>query len=132
VVAEHGAQRNDARAARDEEQRAAERRAPDEVAADRAAQFEIVSRLQGLGQVGRHLARVEPFDGQDQVIVFGRGSDRVAALCLVAVLRGEPHVHVLAGEVAGPVGRVEDDALGARVLGGELDHAGRLPGQSPA
>ena len=42
VVAQDRAQRDDARAARDQQQRAAERLLPDEVAADRAAQLELV------------------------------------------------------------------------------------------
>ena len=44
AVAEHRHQRHDARAAADEEQRPARRRLPDEVAADRAAELELVAR----------------------------------------------------------------------------------------
>jgi hypothetical protein len=57
--------------------------------------------------------------------------DRVASLRLVAVLRGQPYVDVLAGPVAGPVGDVEDERLDARRLGEGIDELGELPAQSP-
>jgi hypothetical protein len=132
VVAEHRPQRDHAGSAADEQERPPERLLPNEVAADRAAQLELVAGLERLGQVRRHLAVVEPLDREDEVLVLGRGRDRVAALCLVTVLGGQPHVNVLAGQVIGPVGGVEHNALRARVLGDEFDHACELPGQSPA
>ena len=72
VVAEHRPQRNHARAAADEEERPTERLLPDEVAADGATQLEVVSGLDGLRQVRRYLAVVEPFHGENEVLVLGR------------------------------------------------------------
>jgi hypothetical protein len=132
VVAEHRPQRNHARAAADEEERPTERLLPHEVAADGATQLEVVSGLDGLRQVRRDLAVVESFDGEDEVLVLGRRGDRVAALSLVAVLGGEPHVHMLAGPMTGPVCGLQDQAGRARVLADESDDARGLPGQSPA
>src|SRR5439155_9799250 len=83
VVAEHRAERDDARAAADEEDRTAELLLPDEVAADRAAQLELVAGPQLLGEVRRDLAVVESLDGQHDVPVFRGGGDRVAPLRLV-------------------------------------------------
>ena len=133
VVAEHRPQRDDAGAARDEEERAAERLPPDEVAADRAAQLELVPGLEASRQVRRHLAVVEPLDGEDEVLVLRRGRDRVAALRLVAVLGREPHVDVLAG-AGDPASRAASSTMlfVLRVLRDDLDHARELPGQSPA
>ena len=62
-----------------------------------------------LGQVGRDLAVVDALDGQLEPRVLGGGGDRVGALRLVAVLGGQAHVDVLAGDVAGPAGDVEHD-----------------------
>jgi hypothetical protein len=44
--------------------------------------------MRHVGEVRRHLAVVEPLDRQREVIILGTGSDRVAALRLVTVLRG--------------------------------------------
>ena len=81
------------------------RRLPDEVAADRARAARSGRRRELVGEVGRDLAVVEPLDGELEAAVLGRRGDRVAALRLVAVLGGQPDVDVLAGAVAGPVGR---------------------------
>ena len=104
---------------------------PDEVAADRSAKLELVTRSELVDEVGGDLSVLEALDGQDEVVVFGAGRDRVAALGLVPVLCGEANVDVLAGAVPGPGGRVEHEALGPSRLIDELDHGGELPGQSP-
>ena len=119
--ADHRHQRHDARAAGHEQQRAALRRLPDEVAADRAAQLDLVARPQLVGQVRRDLAVVEALDGELDAGAVGRRGDRVAALRLVAVLGGQPDVDVLPGAVTGPVGHVEDERLGAGRLGDDVD-----------
>ena len=129
---QHRAERHDARAAGEEEQRAAGRGLPDEVAADRAAQLELVAGTELVDEVGRDLAVVEPLDGQDEVLVLRGRGDRVAALGLVAVLGRQPDVDVLTREMAVPVGRIEDDAAHVGRLVEDLDHACGLPGQSPA
>jgi hypothetical protein len=96
------------------------------VAADRAAQLEAVARAQLLDQVGRHLAVVDQLDGQLERAALRRRRDRVRALRLVAVLRGQPDVDVLARAVPGPLRHVEHERPRARRLHDELAH-GRLP-----
>ena len=46
-----------------EPERAAARRLPDEVAADRATQLDLVSDLEDIGEIGRNLAVLQPLDG---------------------------------------------------------------------
>src|SRR4051794_508428 len=131
-MAQYRPQRNDAGAAAYEKEWAAERLPPDEVAADRAPQLELVSGPEHLRQVRRDLAVVEPFNRESEVLVLRAGCDRVASLRLVAVLGSEPHVYVLACKLTWPVGSFEHDALGACSLLYDLDHACDLPRQSPA
>ena len=100
AVAQDRHQRDDSRAAADEQQRAAGRGVPDEVAADRAAQLELVAGPELVDEVGRDLAVVQALDGERERGVLGRRGDRVAALRLVAVLGRQPDVDVLAGAVA--------------------------------
>ena len=63
-MAQHRHQRHDPRAAADEQQRPARRRVPDEVAADRAAQLELIAGAELVDEVRRDLAVVEPLDGE--------------------------------------------------------------------
>ena len=107
-------------------------RFPDEVAADRAAQLDLVARPELVGQVGGNLAVLEPLDRKRDASADGRRGDRVASLRLIAVLGRQPNVDVLAGAVAGPAGHVEDDRLDAGCLGDDPDELRELPGQSPA
>ncbi len=111
LVAQHRRQRDDARAAADEQQRPAVLDLPGEVAADRAAQLDGVARPQLVGQVRRDLAVVEALDRQRERGSLGRRGDRVRALGDVAVLGGQPDVDVLPRAVPGPAGHVEDDRL---------------------
>lgn len=53
--------------------------------------------------------------GERHPAIFGRRADRVAPLSLVAVVRGEADVDVLARSVPGPIRNVEDDGPDARV-----------------
>ena len=128
---DHRHQRHDARSAGDEQQRAALRRLPDEVAADGPAELDLVARPELVGQVGGDLAVVEALDRELDASAVRRRGDRVAALRLIAVLGRQPDVDVLAGAVAGPAGDVEDDRLDARRLGDDVDDLRELPGQSP-
>jgi len=105
AVAQHGHQRRDARAARDEQQRPARSDGPGEVAADRPAQLEPVARP---GLVDEPLPALEPLDREREPQRLGRGGDRVAPLGLVAVIRGEPDIDVLPRAMAGPVRHVEN------------------------
>jgi hypothetical protein len=104
---------------------------PDEVAADRAAQLDLLARPELVGQVGGDLAVVEPLDGEPDASTVKRGGDRVASLGLITVLRRQPNINVLSSPVARPTGDVEDDRLDARRLDDDLDELGKLPGQSP-
>ena len=131
AVAQHGHQRDDARAAGDQQQRPARGDGPGEVAADRPAQLEPVARPGLAGEPGRHLPALEPLDGEREPRRLGRGGDRVAALGLVAVLRGEPDVDVLARQVAGPARDVEDERGRPAGLGHPLDDLRGPPGEAP-
>src|SRR6185503_5306349 len=116
----------------DEENGTALARIPDEVPADRPSKLELVADDKLLGEIRRDFAVVEPLDGERELAVLRRRGDRVAALGLVAVLRGEADVHVLAGEVAGPVGRGQHDRLHGRRLLDELRDVAELPGERSA
>ena len=94
---------------------------PDEVAPDWATELELVSDPQLIGQIGRDLSVLEPFDRDHETFVGGRGRDRVAALCLVAIGGRETNVEVLAGPVTGPLGSVQNDAFGPSGFVDELD-----------
>jgi hypothetical protein len=107
-VAQHGHQRRDARAARDEQQRPARSDGPGEVAADRPAQSNPVARPGLVDEPGRHLPALEPLDREREPQRLGRGGDRVAPVGLVAVIRGEPDIDVLPRAMAGPVRHVEN------------------------
>src|SRR4029077_7213417 len=104
---------------------------PDEIAADRAPQLDLVARPKLVGQVWGDLAVLEPLDRERDAGAVGRRGDRVASLRLIAVLGRQPNVDVLPGAVARPAGHVEDDRLDAGCLGGDLDEFCELPGQSP-
>jgi hypothetical protein len=131
AFAQHRHQRDDSRAAADQEHGAAHLGLPDEVAADRPAQLDPVAGPQHIRQIGRDLAVVEPFHRQLDARAVGSGPDRVAPLGLVPVLGGQSDVDVLAGPVAGPSRDVEGDRLGPRRLRHELDDLRLQPVQSP-
>ena len=129
---EHGHQRHEAAASSDEQQWASVRGLPHEVAADGSAQLQPVADHELVDQVGRHLAVRDALDGEAHAAaVRGRG-DRVAALRLVAVLRGQPDIDVLAGQMTWPLGHIEHEAAGPGRLGDQVDDPGDLPAQSPA
>jgi hypothetical protein len=62
AMAEHGHERHDARSAPDQEDGPALTGIPDEIAADRPAQLDLVSVAQLLAQVAGHLAADEQLD----------------------------------------------------------------------
>ena len=96
-MAQHRHQGHDAGPAGDQEERPAERRLPDEVAADRTAQLDPVADDHDVVEEGRDLAVVDALDRDlDLVGPLRLGRDRVAPLDAVAVLRGQTQVHVLA------------------------------------
>ena len=59
--------------------------------------------------------------------LLGRRGDRVGALGLVAVLGGQAHVEMLAGDMAGPAVDVEHERHGRRRLVDDLAHAREMP-----
>jgi hypothetical protein len=128
-VAQHRHQRHEARAAGEQEQRAAVIDRPGERPADRAAQLQLISGAHLAGQVRRHLAVVDPLDRERHDVALRLRRDRERALRLVAVLRGEAHVDVLAGAVAAPVGHLEHERAGGRRLVDRLAYAGEPPEQ---
>ena len=130
AVADHGHQRHDPGTPGDEKQRLVAARLPDEVAADRAAHLDLVALAQLFREIGRDLPVVEHLDGDRDRLTRRRG-DRVAPLCLVAVLGRQAHVEVLSGAVSGPTRHVEDDGADARSFADEPDDLGDEPGQSP-
>ena len=130
AVAQHRHQRHDARSAAHEQQRPAVVGAPREVPADRPADLELVAGAHLLHEVGRDLAVVDELDGQLQRVELGRRGDRVRALRLVAVVRGEADVDMLAGAVSRPPGHVERDRARPRRLGDDLAHGRRAPDQA--
>ena len=85
-------------------QRPAQAGLPDEPAADRPAQLQLVAGAQLVAQVRGDLTVVDPLHREGQQPRGGRRGDRVAALGLVAVLGGQAHVEVLARHVAEPAG----------------------------
>ena len=89
-------------------------RRPDEVAADRPAQLELVADLEHVGEVRGDLAIGHPLDGQP-TRRHPPPTRASSCACAVAVLRGQPHVDVLAGEVTRPVRDVEDQGRTRRV-----------------
>jgi hypothetical protein len=115
----------------DEQQRTVLRRPPDEVAADRATQLDLVAGPELVGQVRGNLAVVEALDRELDARAVGRRRDRVAALRLVAVFGGEADVDMLPGAMSGPAGDVEGDRLDARRLDEDVDDVRDLPDQSP-
>ena len=104
---------------------------PHEVAPDGAAQLQLVAAAQLVGEVRRHLAPVEALHRQVQLRDVRRRGDGVAALRLIAVLRGQANVNVLAGPVSRPCGWIEDDAPHPGGLVDHFDHGRDLPVQSP-
>src|SRR4029077_15920600 len=99
----------DPRAASHEEQGPAERDVPDEVAADRPTQLQPIAYAENVGDIWRDLAIFEAVDRQRDPCVPRCRSDGVAALRLVAVLRRQPHVHVLTRAATGPPRDVDDE-----------------------
>jgi hypothetical protein len=106
-------------------------RGPDEVAPDRTAQRQDVVAPYLVVEVRRHLTSVEALHRQVQLGNLGWGGEGVAALGHVAVLGGEADDHVLAGQVSGPAGHVEDQPVDPWRLGPVVQDHGAAPGQSP-
>jgi hypothetical protein len=131
MVSENRTEWNDSRAARQQQQWPAQRFLPNEVAANRAAQLELVAGTEHVDQVGGNLSLLEPLYREAEMLVLRRRGDGVTALRLITILGGEPDVDVLAGEVTRPPGAAEDQAPHPRRFIEDLDYLGELPVQSP-
>ena len=130
AVAQHRHQRHQAGTAGYPQQRPAILGAPNEMAADRAADLDLVADLHHLVEEGRHLAVVDQVDRQlDRAAAVRRRADRIAALGLVAIRRGQSHVDMLAGGEAVPVRRLQPEQFYAGRLGRDGDDGGDLPDQ---
>jgi hypothetical protein len=129
VVAQHRAERHHSGATAYQQYGRIVCAVPNEVAADRAAQLELIAGLHLIGQVGRHLAVLDALHRQLEPVVFGPRRERVRALRLVAVLRGQTDVDVLPGEVPRPLGQVDNEGLRARRFGADLADRGDLPAE---
>src|SRR5713226_7745259 len=105
---------------------------PDEVLAAGSAELEAIAEFKIVNEVGRNLAVGEPFDGQNKVVVFGRRGERVAALCLVAILGGQANVDMLASQMTWPSRKLEHEVADGRRFLNQADHRRHLPVQSPA
>src|SRR2546427_823301 len=93
AMAQHRHERHDAGSASHEKDRTTDRPIPDEVPADRPADFETITDDDGVQEEGRHLAIRDPLDRDvDLARALGLRRDRVAPLRRVSVLRGEADV----------------------------------------
>src|ERR1700722_18770900 len=85
-------------------------RTPSEISTKGSAQFDGVTQGELLGKKRRYFAVGYALDGDfdQRDAPAGRG-DRIAALCLISVVRCQPHVYVLASEMSGPLRQRERD-----------------------
>ena len=100
---------------------------PGEVAPDRSADLELVTRAHVVGEIRRDLASFDAFNGQLQHRLLRRGGDGVGALRLVAVVGREPDVDVLPGEVRRPVRDVHEQRACVWGLDPHIANGGDAP-----
>src|SRR3970040_2634539 len=101
---------------------------PREIAANRAAKLDRVPYYKLLRKKGRDLAIAEALDGElDPGVIPCRRCNRVTPLGLIPILRGQPNVDVLAGEMPGPCAHVEGDGADSRRILVEHGHRRWLP-----
>src|SRR6202165_4701180 len=94
-----------------------------------AAKRHVAPHFRLANQVGRNLAVLEALDRDHEPGVFRRGSDRIAPLRLVAVIRGQANVNVLAGEMTRPVRHLQHQARDSWCLKDQLGHLTQMPQQ---
>ena len=126
-MADHCHQRHDAGSPGDQQQGTTQLCLPYEVAADRAAHLDLVSRDQDVVQVRRDLTFLQAFNGQvDLSAALRLRSDRIAPLGLVSIRRGQADIVMLAGAVLDPIfqGKRKSFNIGSlffdRFQGGDL------------
>src|SRR5579863_10263135 len=83
---------------------------PSEISTKGSAQFDGVTQGELLGKKRRYFAVGYPLDSDfdQRGAPAGRG-DRIAALCLISIVRCQAHVYVLASEMPGPLWQRECD-----------------------
>ena len=128
---DHRHQRDHPRAATHEQDRLLDRRLgarrPDEPAADRTTELELVAELHALHEVRRHLAVADLLDGDRHPLAVLGSRDRVGPLGGVAVRGGEAYVDVLTRLVARPSRHLEGERARRACLGTQPDEPGREP-----
>jgi len=99
----------------------------------------LVARPQLARQERRDLAVFEALDRERDTVLLGRRCDGVTALCLLSILRREPYVYVLAGQVFSPTRDGEPNRFHTRrfrrdlqYLRGKPPDGRRSHAQSPA
>src|SRR5580692_9673387 len=130
ALAQDGPQRDNARAAANEHERAAVTLLPHEVAADRAAQFQLIAHAQLIGKVRGYLPVVEPLHRDGHLLGGGR-RDRVRPLRAVTVLSRQLDIQVLPSPVTRPGRDIQFDGAHRRRLPPRGGDRRDLPGQSP-
>ena len=106
---------------------AAERDVPDEVATNRPTKLEAIAFSQQVGEIWRDFAIVQSVDRQRDSGVLRCRRDGIASLCLIAILRRQPHVHVLARAVARPSRDVQDQRSRSWSLHPDVDDGSEPP-----
>src|ERR1700761_9342949 len=129
--ADHGHQGDDARAAREHQQRTGVVVVPGEPAADRTAQLELVAGFGDPVQVRGNLTVRDALDGDLQAAGLRRTADRVVALRRVAVVRGQLDGNVLAWLMTRPARDLDGERAGGRGLVLRLLDGRDAPAQSP-
>jgi hypothetical protein len=100
------------------------------MAADRPAQLDLVADSSHVVEEGRDLAVVEPLDGElDMSNALGCGGDGIAALRLVAVRRGQAHIHMLPRLECEGMDEREEEALDPGRVDGNGGDGRLLPAQ---
>src|SRR5581483_4696529 len=130
-LADHRHEGHDAGSAGKQQERSAVADLPDEIAADRPAQFDRVPDRGDIMKEGRDLAVVETLNGQlDHTSRPWRRGNRVAALGPIAIGGGQSDVHVLARPEREGTRKIEEEALDARRLRNDRGDRRLLPLQT--
>src|SRR5690606_32795506 len=85
-------------------------RPPNKPTAERASELDIVSEFELVDEKGGDFTVWQAVDGQFDLLARSGTGDGVGAHGLIPVRCGEPHIDVLSGIAAWPVGHSERDA----------------------
>ena len=89
------------------------------------------SPVRSFDEIGRNLAVLHPLHGQSQQFVFRRRTDRIAALCLVAIFGGKTDIEMLARQVALPIGYVQQKTFYPVRFDDDFTNVSPLPLEPP-